>query len=710
MPIRNLLLYSLGSGFLFACCSISAQIALPSATPSASPAQPEVHKITVQGVALSDYGANDAVTATKSDTPLLETPQTVNVIPRQLIEDQGDVTLSAALRNVGGVNVSGTYRDFDIYSIRGFFGTGFTYLDGLALDRQVTFQEELFGLDRIEVVQGPASVLYGQNPPGGLVNLISKTPQKFDFTTLSLGGDTFGSFDAGLDSNLVLNQSGSIYGRVNLLFRELGTFTEFVDPSPRVFFAPSLTIDLSRDTHITFLAQYLWETRYFGFPLPARGTVLPNVNGDISIFRNVGEPGFPTKSENWRTQFGYQLEHQFNDTFKLRQKLRFAYHESDFQGIYPTALEPDERTLDHYPYIYGIDYATLGIDTSLVAHFFTGEKVEHTALAGVDFYYLNSDSQAAFGSIDPIDLFHPNYGARPFGITQFQDQTNQVAATGLYFQEQATFYDRLSVVAGGRGDFVSNDLTDHFNGGKSDANDSAFSPRFGIVYELLPKSVSLYGSYSRSFLSQPGYTDRSGNLVPPEKGEQWEIGTKADLLDGRLTTTLAAYQIDRTNIPTPDPLQLGSYVVTGAERHRGIDWNTTLSLAPGWDLIGSYAYIDARVTEDNVIPVGSRPLDVPENTFHLFTKYVLQNGPWRGFGASIGFRYLTNQAGDAANTFRLPGYGVLDAGLYYDRGRFHAQLNLNNVTDERYAAGSYNDLYVQMGDPINLRASLRLDF
>lgn len=684
------------------------QIALTTNSDSSETA--EVSEITVRGQAVPDYAAVQAVTATKTDARLLETPQTINVIPRKLIDDQADVTLSEALRNVGGVNVSGTYRDFDIYSIRGFFGTGFTYLDGLAVDRQTTFQEELFGLERIEVVQGPASVLYGQNPPGGLVNLISKTPRQENFSNVSLGGDSFGSFDAGLDSNMVLNQSGSIYGRVNLLFRELGTFTDGIDPSPRIFFAPSLTIELSKETRITFLGQYLNETRYFGFPLPARGTVLPNINGDISIFRNVGEPDFPSKSENWRALAGYQFEHRFNETFQFRQNLRLGYNESDFQGIYPTFLEADQRTLDRYPYVYSIDYLTLGVDTSLVAHFLTGPEVEHTALLGVDFYHFDSSQTAAFGAIDPIDLFTPHYGARPHDIAQFQDQDKDVEATGIYFQEQAKFFDRLSVVVGGRGDFVSNGLDDHFAGTTTDGFDSAFSPRAGIVFEAIPKQFSLYASYNRSFLSQAGFYSANGNVIEPEEGEQYEIGAKADLFNGRLTATVAGYQIKRTNVPTSDPFSPGAYVVTGEQRHRGVDFNTALNLAKGWDVILSYAYIDAEVTKDNTIAIGNRPLDVPEHTFHIFTKYTLQNGPLRGLGASLGYRYLSDQAGDAANTFILPAYGVLDAGLSYDRGRFHAQLNVNNVTDERYASGSYNDLYVQVGDPINVRGGIRWDF
>ena len=281
---------------------------------------------------------------------------------------------------------------------------------------------------------------------------------------------------------------------------------------------------------------------------------------------------------------------------------------------------------------------------------------------------------------------------------------------GIYFQEQVKFFDRLSLVAGGREDFLSTNVAQRIGSTDTDKDIRKFSPRAGIVFEVVPKQVSTYFSYSRSFQANPGFMDINGQQLSPEEGEQYEVGAKADLFNGRLSSTLAFYHITRTNVPTPNVANQFVYVVTGEQRHRGIDLNTTLSLARGWDLIASYGYIDARVTKDNTLPVGVRPLDVPEHTFNVFTKYTLQETALKGLGVGLGFRYLTKQEGDAANTFTLPSYGVLDAAVYYQRGPFRAQVNVNNVTDERYSSGAYNQLFVQPGDPINVRGSVGWSF
>ena len=664
-------------------------------------------RILVEDTAVPPYVIEGAFGATKTDTPLLEIPQTVNVVSRQVLDDQFTLTIPEALRNVGGVNTGGTYRDYDIYSIRGFFGTGFTYLDGLLVDRQSVFQEEPFDLERVEVIQGPASVLYGQNPPGGLVNLISKKPQKTNFTQTIVGGGSFDLVETGVDTNAVLNKSGSVYGRVNVLWRQFGNFTEKVDPSERLLIAPSLTLELTRNTRLTLLGQYYHDWREIAYPLPAAGTVLPNINGDLSIFRNVGEPdAYPNTADNWRTQLGYQLEHHFNDILTFRQNVRASLNESKFRGVYPSFLDADQRTLNRFVYTNLQRYTTLGADTSLLANFNTGPNIQHTALVGVDFYYLHEVTKGGFGSIGPIDIFKPVFGSKPFGIAPFSSQVTDANQTGIYFQEQVKFFDRLSIVGGGRGDFVDNDVNQRLTSTESQGNESAFSPRIGVVYEILPKQVSAYFSYSESFLSQPGFLGAGGGQVEPERGTQYEIGAKAELFGGRLSSTVALYQIYRTNVPTADAANPAVYVVTGEQRHRGVDFNTTLGLVKGWDLIAAYGYVDARVTEDNTLPVGVRPLDVPEHTFNIFTKYTLQTGPLQGVGASIGYRYQTKMAGDSANTFYLPSFGVLDLGAYYERGRFRAQVNVTNVTDERYYSGAFNQVYVQPGDPIGVRSSV----
>ena len=307
--------YSLAPAILglLTVCSYGQDFA--SSTPGAPGSRAELSdRVVVTGADLPAYPVENAASGTKTDTPLLEVPQTVNVIPRQLLDDQNDISLREALRNVGGVNVSGGYRDYDIYKIRGFESNGFTYLDGLLVDRQQNFQEEPFGLERIEVIQGPASVLYGQSPPGGLVNLVSKTPQKATFTDLEIGGGSFDLAEVGVDTNATLNQSGSVYGRLNVLWRQSNTFTEYVDPSQRVLVAPSLTIELAKNTKLTLLGQYYLNYSNQGFPIPAAGFVLPNVNGDVSIRRNIGEPDtFNTRNHVQRAQLGYQFEHKFND-------------------------------------------------------------------------------------------------------------------------------------------------------------------------------------------------------------------------------------------------------------------------------------------------------------------------------------------------------------------------------------------------------------
>ena len=668
-------------------------------------------RVVVTAFGIPIYGAEDAVSGTKTDTALLDIPQTVNVVTRQVLDDEAVLTLPEALNNVGGVNTGGTYRDYDIYSIRGFFGTGFTYLDGLLVDREGAFQEEPFGLERIEVIQGPASVLYGQNPPGGLVNLISKTPQKTDFTNTTAGGGSFGLAEFGVDSNAVLNQSGSVYGRLNFFYRQYGTFTKGVDPSERLYFAPALTIELTKKTRLTLLGQYYHTWNNIGFPLPAYGTVLPNPNGDLSIRRNVGEPGtYQSASDSWRVLLGYQLEHHFNDVFTLRQNARAGFHESDFQGLYPSFISEDLRTLYRYPYENHENYTTLGLDTLLLAVFDTGPDIKHTALVGVDYYYQYDIVKGAFGTATPLDLYQPVYGIHPGGITPFSNTITDASQTGIYFQEQVKLFDRVSIVGGGREDFVSNDLTDRRAKTENNASPTAFSPRAGIVYEILPRQVSAYFSYSESFQSNPGYLNAAGSQIEPEAGEQYEIGVKADLFNGKLSSTVALYQIDRSNVPTADPLTPNVYVVTGEERHRGVDFNTAASPIKGWDIIAAYGYIDARVTRDNTLPIGARPLDVPEHTFNLFTKYTLQDGPLRGLGFGVGFHYQTKMEGDAANTFQLPSYGTLNLAAYYQRGRFSAQFNVLNVTDERYATGAYNTLYVQEGDPISVRGSVGWHF
>lgn len=656
------------------------------------------------------YIAPTAVTATKTEARRLETPQNIQVVTRELMEDQGATTIDDALRNVAGVFPGGYYPGYDYYRIRGFDATGFTFKDGLFADHPAGsffFSEEVYGLERVEVLKGPASMLYGQSSLGGLVNLVTKAPTKESFFDTRLSGGSYDFFEAGTDFGGALNESGTIYGRMTTMFRHRGTFTDDVDPAKRLYVAPALTIELGPDTILRLRGEYLYDWTVTPFPLPAAGTAISNPNGDLPISRNVGEPGFQNKGDYRRGQIGYQLEHRFTPELTLRQSVRGAMNQTIYQAIYPSFLDADGRTLYRYPLSYASDYFTLGADTSLEAKFNTW-ALNHTALAGIDFSYVQDDSRGAFGSIDPLDLYSPRYGAKASPLSVYTSAETTSTATGLYLQDHIK-YDRLTVILGGRADFVDTEVRDTLAFTENSGADSAFSPRFGLTYEFLP-GASVYGSYSRSFRSQSSYRSFDGSLLKPEEGENIEVGLKTELFDGRLTSTLAFYQLTRENVATADFASPGFYLVAGEQRSRGLELDATVRITPSWSVVAAYSYINAEITADTEIPIGSRPINIPEHGMSAWSQYTIQSGTFKGLGFGVGGRYYSSQEGDRLNTFNLPAYGVVDLAVSYERERFRAQVNVTNLLDREYAGGSYSAEYVLPGQPLMVRGTVELRF
>ena len=649
------------------------------------------------------YGVKSATTATKTDTPLLETPQAVSIVPRTLLDDQGARKLDDVLKNVAGVTPGGYYSDWDYYRLRGFDASFTTFWDGFRGDYGKN--AELFGLERVEVIKGPASALYGQGPLGGLVNLVSKRPRPYTFADAYFTSGSYNFYEPAVDLGAPLNQERTVYARFNALYRDQESFVDYVHKR-RMFVAPSLTWEIGPDTMLTFLTQYVHDWDRLAFPLPAKGTVLPNINGDIPISRFIGDPENSNEVEQWRARVGYEFRHQFNQVFSLRHNLYASRLWQNWDHIlYPSSLDANERTLYRYPYGYREELDQLGVDTALEAQVTTG-AIQHHVLFGVDYYYNRSASTtrqidyADFpGSYPALDLFDPQYGAPLPAFASLTKSRTHSDLVGLYVQEQAKFFERLTLTIGGRVDFSTNE-------GESV---DAFSPRVGVTYVFFP-AVTLYANYSESFDPQWFSTNAAGKPVDPETGENFEVGLKTALLDGRFNTLLALYQLTRQNVATanlstPDPFDS---VVSGEQRSRGVEWENALQLLPGWDLTVAYTYNDAEITEDNTLPVGARLQGVPEHVFNVWTKYTLQDGPLKGLGFGLGGRYYTEQEGDStySNPFKLSAYGIMDAAVYYERESFHAQVNMNNALDERYFIGSYNDLYVLPGEPLTVRATL----
>jgi iron complex outermembrane recepter protein len=662
-------------------------------------------------VRAESYEERESSIGTRTDTPLIELPQAITVVNRQLLSDQAVVTLEEALKNVAGVKAGGYHRGWDYYRIRGFDASFTTFIDGLRVDPGLG--EEMSGLERVEVIKGPTSALYGQAVLGGIVNLQSKRPRPDTFADVQLTGGSFNFYDVAVDAGSSLNKPRTLYGRLNALYRPQKSFVDFAK-NYRWYVAPAVTWDATPATTVTVLSRLQLDRVYYGFPLPAKGTVLPNLNGALPIDRYIGEPSISNDMDYKRRQIGYQFTHRFNDDFSLSQNARLTTLSQRWDNmLYPGFLGDDEKTLYRYPYNWRERYTNFRVDTPFQATFKTG-AIQHNAVTGFDYFrYLDiffgeSIDFSDLGAYLPIDIYNPVYGAvrLPPLQTVSVGRTITQAAAG-YIQDQVKPTDLLTFTLGGRFDSAS------LRNNDDPANkNTAFSPRLGVTYQFVP-GASVYFSYSKSFLPQTGRIDdgtASGAFVDPETGRQWETGIKVFLLDGRATATLALYRLLRRNVATPNPVNPNFVLLTGEQRSQGVELETTLNLLRGWSLTAAYAYVDAKVTEDNLIPVGARAQNVPRNSYNLWTRYEFQRGWARGIGFGIGGQYYSAQAGDQMDTFQIPRYGLADALVSYGHGRFRLQLNVNNLLNKRYFTGSYDALYVLPGAPRNARVTVGWNF
>ncbi|HWA90903.1 MAG TPA: TonB-dependent siderophore receptor [Rhizomicrobium sp.] len=644
-------------------------------------------------------GAKTA-SSSKAPIPLAETPQNIQVLSSELLLDQGDHLLDEALRNVAGVMPGGYYTGFDYFRIRGFDASGFIYLDGLLYDSGISTNAELFGLDQVEVVKGPASSLYGQGAPGGLVNLVSKRPRDDSFVSASAGYGSFDSFQFTLDGGTRLTDG--VDARLVGVARRDGTFVDFVNGDTRLYFAPSLKWEIDEDTTLTLLTGVQNDHMSFGFPLPAEGTVFDSPYGRVPLSRFNGEPDRSNRLDETRARFGYELRHRFDDVFSFSQNFRFGWADTDWQKLlYPAFLDDSTALIEaRYPFGLKADWTNVNVDTSLAAEFSTG-AVQHTLIAGVDYYDYDYDthySEIDYNDLSQymyLDLIHPVYGTPVTPYSSFTHNIDHTTALGLYVQEHARI-DRFTLTAGLRWDDALDDAI--YSNVPQKQEKYQLVPRVGATFDVTP-DVAAYGSYSQSFKPQLGYANKAGNALDPETGQQWEAGLKAQLFDGRLNATAAVYQLTRQHVAVADSTGL-FYFQTGEQRSRGFELDSQMVISKGWELIASYAHTEAEVTKDNdPAMLGDGSLNVPTESFSFWTKYGIEDGMLRGLSFSAGVNAYSDQWGDLPNTFKLPGYVLVNGNVEYTWRNYTFLLNLKNITNERYFVGSYNDLYVNPGAP-----------
>ncbi|MEM9451787.1 MAG: TonB-dependent siderophore receptor [Cyanobacteria bacterium P01_E01_bin.6] len=433
---------------------------------------------------------------------------------------------------------------------------------------------------------------------------------------------------------------------------------------------------------------------------------------DIPFDRVLGEPDDFAENETLRV--GYDFEHRFSDRWRVRNAFRFTrldtFQFSAFSGFGPfdeaTGLLARSFAVNDQP------SDTFELQTNVVGEFNTG-SIEHTRLVGVDLYRREEVDTflADFFSPTFLNIFDPVYGLvprpDPDTLPVAASSSAQSDALGIYIQDQITLLDNLKLLAGVRYETIEQETTNNPSffvptASEVTQNDDAFSPRFGIVYQPI-EPVSLYASYTRSFT--PSFsTDVSGQPLEPERGEQVEVGVRAELLDGRLTAGLAFFNITKENVATTDPENPFFLVATGEQRSRGIELDVTGEILPGWNIITNYAFTDADITEDNSGIEGNRIAGVPEHNFNLWTTYDIQTGPLKGLGFGLGANVVSDRFGDDANSFEIGSYVLTNAAIFYARDNWHTAVNIRNLLDIDYIQGDgVNRLFnIQPGEDFTI--------
>jgi iron complex outermembrane receptor protein len=660
--------------------------------------------------AVNGYVATNTSLGSKSNTPIQDIPQSVSVVGRQEMDDRGAQKVDEALRYTAGVFTQpfGTDSDTNWLFIRGFDATQTgIYQDGLQNQSFAfgAFFIDSFNLERIEVLKGAASVLYGGSNPGGIVNYVSKHPDGERLRYLETGINDAGNAYLGFD--IGDRASSSVDYRVTGRIAGGDTYSDFQDGF-RGTISPTIAWH-DDQTRLTLLANYtnIDETHGGGAFLPYVGTVTPASFGYIRRDANFTEPKLDDYQRE-QGQIGYQLEHEVNSGLTLRQNARFGAADIGETLLYGNGYDPTlgQPWLARVYFDHDTSVKQFLIDNQAELRFSTA-AVRHTLLAGVDYKYFNIDQVQAsglFGTTPPINVVDPVYGLPPGPLASYLNRDLTQQQVGVYLQEQMKFGGGWIITLNGRYDWVSAEAdngptyyTRQFNLPIVDlsSNDSQASGRAGIGYTF-DNGFTPYASVATYFNPIVG-TDRDGNLFVPETGEQYEIGFKyvPRFFDGIFTAAL--FDLTRQNVATA--VVPNVFVQTGEITSRGIELEAKANLTENLRVTAAFTAYDLEITKDaDDDIVGKRPFVVPELLASASFDYTFRDGVLNGIIVGGGVRYIGSSYADQENIFKVPDVTLFDAKIGYDFGDWGVDLNVSNLFDEDYVASCQGVLVCAYGE------------
>ena len=639
------------------------------------------------------YVARDSASATKTATPVNETPQSISVVTRGAMTDRAVQTVSESLlysSNVNGQRYGNDTRS-EYFTVRGFPAD--LYLDGLRIPQIANqpggyagFRIEPYFLNRVEVLRGPSSALFGQTNVGGVINMVGKDPSDTPATEVYGRLGSFNLKEVGFDTTGPLGEDTGVSYRLAGIYRDSDTQVDF-GKNDRFAISPTVRWSPDEDTSLTVYGAYMKDDAgQTGAIIPAIGSVLPNSLG-LTIPRSFsdGDPSLAIYDKE-TAYIGYRFEHALNDDLTLRQNFRYSYLDTDYQNLFTSGWSGNSRrTITRTVYNAQPTLNSLALDTSLEYRFDTG-PVQHTLLGGVDLQWQHLVNKTGTRTGPTLDVFKPVYGlaVAPATITNRLDQTQR--QVGLYVQDQMEL-GGLRLTVGARQDYVSLDSDDTtLANGKTTSysqDPSAFTGRVGAAY-VFDNGFVPYALYSRSFL--PVLTLTAPQLQPTT-GELKEVGVKYMSPDEDFSVTLSAFEATQQNVVQRVN---GVYYQTDEVRVRGVELEATATLWDGLNVIAAASIQDPEITRSQTASqIGKIPFTVPKQQQSLFVSYdVPMPDSWEGkLTIGGGVRHVGKTAGDSANSFFVPGYALVDAFARYERDRFTFQLNGYNLADKKYVAG-----------------------
>ncbi|MEA9390261.1 TonB-dependent siderophore receptor [Acerihabitans sp. TG2] len=650
--------------------------------------------ITVTAVAPEDstdylqgYVATKNLSATKTDTPIIRTPQSVSVVTADEMKARQTDTFADAFKYTPGfiAQPNGFSRLADDYTIRGFnvgSGTGGILKDGMKMQASV-YDGGLdpYAFERLEMIKGAASVLYGQLSPGGLINAVTKRPTSMPWHELNL---EYGSFDRKQisgDFSGPIDDEGKYSYRLTGLLRDSDTQTDYINDDKQ-YLAPAFTWRPNDDTSLTLLASYQKIKTKFATPLDYNMTTYSKTPGTkIQRDQFVGEPDFDQFNTEMKS-VSYLFTHQFSDTMKMSHALRYMDAEGDFD--YMNAYAIRGNTLTRY-YSKRHEHSTgLTTDSNLTWTLGSGNW-EHQVMVGTDYYHKTYDSARYIGLGSSLDLTQIQYGNIP--VVSASDSGSRLTSDqlGVYLQDQITWDNKWVLLLSGRNDWSQSRTTQHANQIKTIQSDHKPTGRIGAVY-LADHGLAPFVSYSQSFNPSSGI-DREGNSFKPTEGEQYEAGIRFQPPQSKTMLSVAVYQLTQTNALTTDPVDSSYNVQTGEVRSRGLEFEVKSEVTSNLNVITSYAYTDARVTKDNdPVKQGSRVEGVPYHTASIWSDYRLTSIGLPKVTLGAGARYMgTTKTSPSISNDKIPAYTLFDTKVSYQPvTNLTVSLKVQNLTNEKY--------------------------